>query len=174
GARYKETLTMGDFLETYYNHGSRRGDSTAPPFYYPESSQSGPDIVFVQRIDAQLYPVFVQTKCLACIYPGDVEKYMSLLYVYPTITVTPREGWYGDDIWDLEPEIVADHNQVFKDGDIPLVQLLMIIDGSNMREFVPEGVVNLFDSMKGVKRVHDQLDSSDRMDKKPMLRKQQK
>jgi hypothetical protein len=99
---------------------------------------------------------------------------MSLLYVYPTITVTPREGWYGDDIWDLEPEIVADHNQVFKDGDIPLIQLLMIIDGSNMREFVPEGVVNLFDSMKGVKRVHDQLDSSDRVDKKPMLRKQQK
>ncbi|KAF9271164.1 hypothetical protein BGZ74_006415, partial [Mortierella antarctica] len=74
GARYKDTLTMGDFLEAHYNHGSRRGDSTVPPFYYPESSQSGPDIVFVLRIDDQLYPVFVQTKCLAGIYPGGVEK----------------------------------------------------------------------------------------------------
>lgn len=53
---------MGDFLEAHYNHGARKGDFTVPPFYYPESSQSGPDIVFVLRIDDQLYPVFVQTK----------------------------------------------------------------------------------------------------------------
>jgi len=199
GARYKETLTMGDFLEAHYNHGSRRGNSTVPPFYYPESSKSGPDIVFVLRIDDQLYPVFVQTKCLADIHPGDVEearltvhetrlkahlpnlatycpggKYLSLIYVHPTITKMPREGWDGDDLWDSEPEIGTDHSHVFEDGDMPLMQLLMVIDGSNMRDFVPEGVVDLLDSVKGVKRVHDQLDSSDRADKKPMLRKQQK
>ncbi|KAG0195034.1 hypothetical protein BGX28_002489, partial [Mortierella sp. GBA30] len=144
GARYKETLTMCDFLEAHYNHGSRRGDSTVPPFYYPESSQSGPDIVFVLRIDDQLYPVFVQTKCLAGIYPGGVEKarltvhetrlkahlpnlttycpggkYLSLIYVYPTIAKTPREGWDGGDLWDSESEIGADHNQVCKDGNMP-------------------------------------------------------
>ncbi|KAG0287951.1 hypothetical protein BGZ97_006945, partial [Linnemannia gamsii] len=199
GARYKETLTMGDFLEAHYNHGSRRGDSIVPPFYYPKSSKSSPDIVFVLRIDHQLYPVFVQTKLLADIHPGDVEearltvhetrlkahvpnlttycpggKYLSLIYVHPTITKTPREGWDGDDLWDSEPEIGTDHNQVFKNGDMPLVQLLMIIDGSNMRDFVPEGVVALLDSVKGVKRVHDQLGSSGRAHKKPMLKKQQK
>ncbi|KAH7053596.1 hypothetical protein BKA57DRAFT_502054 [Linnemannia elongata] len=31
GARYKETLTMGDFLEALYKHGSRRGDLTEIP-----------------------------------------------------------------------------------------------------------------------------------------------
>ncbi|KAF9176748.1 hypothetical protein BGZ51_009713, partial [Haplosporangium sp. Z 767] len=185
GTRHKETLTMGDFLEAHYNHGSRRGNSTVPPFYYPESSQSGPDIVFVLRIGDQLYPVFVQTKCLADIYPGGVEKarlsihesrlkdhlpnlptycpggkYLSLIYVHPTIAKTPRESWDGDDLWSSEPEDGTDHTQVFKDDDIPLMQLLMIIDGSNMRDFVPGGVVDLLDSVKGVKRVHDQLDSS--------------
>ncbi|KAK3827173.1 MAG: hypothetical protein JOS17DRAFT_749111 [Linnemannia elongata] len=199
GARYKETLTMSDFLEAHYKYGSRKGDSTVPPFYYPDSSPSGPDIVFVLRIDDQLYPVFVQNKLLSNISPGDVEearmtvhetwlkaylpnlasycpggKYLSLIYAHPTITKTPREGWDGDDIWDSEPEIGTDHNQVFKDGDMPLMQLLMIIDGSNMRDFVPEGVVDLLDSVKGVKRVHDQLDSSGRAGKKPMLTMQPK
>ncbi|KAF9080931.1 hypothetical protein BGX29_004893, partial [Mortierella sp. GBA35] len=138
------------------------------------------------------------TKCLAGIYPGGVEKarltvhearlkahlpnlttycpggkYLSLIYVHPTIAKTPREGWDGDDLWDSGSEIGTDLNQVFKDGDMPLMQL-MIIDGSNMRDFVPEGVVDLLDKVKGVKRVHDQLGSSGRADKKPMLRKQQK
>ncbi|KAF9970028.1 hypothetical protein BGZ75_002485, partial [Mortierella antarctica] len=74
GVLCKETLTMADFLEAHYNHGSRRGDSTVPPFYYPKSSQSGPDIVFVLRIDDQLYPVFVQNKLLKGIHPRDVEE----------------------------------------------------------------------------------------------------
>ncbi|KAF9312447.1 hypothetical protein BG003_006268 [Podila horticola] len=199
GARYKETLTMGDFLEAHYKHGSRRGDSTVPPFYYPEASPSGPDIVFVLRIDDQLYPVFVQNKLLNDIFPGDVEearltvhetrlkaylpnlatycpggKYLSLIYAHPAIVKTPREGWNSGDLWDSESEIGADHNQVFKDGDMPLMQLLMIIDGSNMRGFVPGGVVDLLDSVKGVKRVHDQLGSSGRTDKKPMLTKKSK
>ncbi|KAG0253673.1 hypothetical protein BGZ95_006248 [Linnemannia exigua] len=185
GTRYKETLTMGDFLEAHYKHGSRRGDFTVPPFYYPESSPSGPDIVFVLRIDDHLYPVFVQNKLLNDIFPGDVEearltvhetilksylpnlatycpggKHLSLIYVHPAIVKTPREGWNNGDLWDSQSEFGTDHNQVFKDGDMPLMQLLKIIDGSNMRDFVPEGVVDLLDSVKGVKRVHDQLDSS--------------
>ena len=195
GTRYKETLNMSDFLEAHYKHGSRRGDCMVPPFYYPEPSQSGPDIVFVLRIDDHLYPVFVQTKLLDDISPGKVEearltvhemklkahlpnlatycpgrKYLSLIYVHPTIVKTPREGW--DDLWDTESETGTNHNQVFKDGDMPLMQLLMIIDGSNMRNFVPGGVVDLLDCVKGIKRVHEQLGSSDRADKKPMLAKQ--
>ncbi|KAF9316612.1 hypothetical protein BGZ91_005521 [Linnemannia elongata] len=191
GTRYRETMTMGDFLEAHYNHDSMRGSSTVPPFYYPKTSKSGPDIVFVLRMGDQLYPVFVQTKLLAGIHPGDVEearlnvhetrlkahlsdlsiyfpggKYLSLIYVHPTVNKTSREGWDGEDLWDLEPEIGIDHNQAFKDGDRTLMQLLMIIDGSNMREFVPDGVVDLLDKVKGVKRVHDQLDSSVRADKK--------
>ncbi|KAG0076743.1 hypothetical protein BGZ90_008266 [Linnemannia elongata] len=191
GTRCRETMTMGDFLEAHYNHGSMRGGSTVPPFYYPKASKSGPDIVFVLRMGDQLYPVFVQTKLLAGIHPGDVEearltvhetrlkahlsdlsiycpggKYLSLIYVHPTVNKTSREGWDGEDLWDSEPEIGIDHNQAFKDGDGTLMQLLMIIDGSNMREFVPDGVVDLLDKVKGVKRVHDQLDSSVRAHKK--------
>ncbi|KAG0203031.1 hypothetical protein BGX28_004557, partial [Mortierella sp. GBA30] len=162
------------------------------------SSPSGPDIVFVLRIDGQLYPVFVQNKLLNDIFPRDVEearltvhetrlkaylpnlatycpggKYLSLIYAHPAIVKTPREGWDSGDPWDPESEIGTNHNQVFKDGDMPLMQLLMILDGSNMRKFLPGGVVDLLDSVKGIKRVHDQLDSSGRVDKKPMLAKQQ-
>ncbi|KAF8931617.1 hypothetical protein BGZ47_011751 [Haplosporangium gracile] len=163
---------------------------------WEESFQSGPDIVFVLQIEDQLYPVFVQTKCLDGIYPGGVEKarltvhettlkahlpnlatycpggkYLSLIYVHPTIVKTPREGWDGDDLWDSEFGIRADHNQGLEDGDMPLMQLLMIIDGSNIRNFVPGGVVDLLDSVKSVKRVHDWLGLSGRADKRPMLTK---
>ncbi|KAG0361382.1 hypothetical protein BC939DRAFT_475689 [Gamsiella multidivaricata] len=120
GTRYKETLTMSDFLEAHYKHGSRSGDCVVPPFYYSEPSHSGPDIVFVLRIDDQLYPVFVQTKLLDDISLGKVEearltvhqiklkahlpnlaaycpggKYLSLIYVHPTVPKTPRAGWDG-------------------------------------------------------------------------------
>ncbi|KAG0276876.1 hypothetical protein BGZ95_006898, partial [Linnemannia exigua] len=197
GARYKETFTMGDFLEAHYRHGSRRGDSTVSPFYYPESSPSGPDIVFVLQIDDQLYPVFVQNKLLNKIFPGDVEearltvhasrikaylpnlatycpggKYLSLIYAHPGIVKTPREGWNSDDLWASESEIGTDRNQVFKDGDVELMQLLMIIDGNNMHDYLAGEVVELLDSVKGTKRVHQQLGSSDRANKKPMLTKQ--
>ncbi|KAK3836309.1 MAG: hypothetical protein J3R72DRAFT_493789 [Linnemannia gamsii] len=178
GARYKETLTMSDFLEAHYRHGSRRGDSTAPPFYYPESSLSGPDIVFVLRINDQLYSVFVQNKLLNKIHPRSIEKarltvhearlkaylpnlamycpggkYLSLIYSHTAITKKPREGWNSVDLWDSDSEIGTDHDQVFKDGNMPLMQLLMIIDGSNMRNFVPGGLVDLLDSVKGVKSI---------------------
>ncbi|KAF9152946.1 hypothetical protein DFQ26_000724, partial [Actinomortierella ambigua] len=185
GARCKETLTTSDFLDAHYTHGSRRGNSMVPLFYYPESSPSGPDIVFVLQIDGQLYPVFVQNKLLNDISPGDVEearltvhetrlkahlpnlatycpggKYLSLIYAYPMIAKTLREGWNSGDLWDSESEIGTDHKQAFKDDDMPLMQLLMIIDGSNMRDFVSGGAVDLLDSVKGVKRLHDQFDSS--------------
>ncbi|KAG9067167.1 hypothetical protein KI688_011948 [Linnemannia hyalina] len=122
-----ETFTMGDFFEVNYKHGSRRGDSMVSPFYYPEPPPSGPDIVFVLRIDDQLYPVFVHNKPLGDIFPGDVEKarlaayetrlkaylpklatycpggkYLSLIYDHPAIIKTPREGWNSGDVWDLE------------------------------------------------------------------------
>ncbi|KAG0205361.1 hypothetical protein BGX28_003026 [Mortierella sp. GBA30] len=81
------------------------------------------------------------------------EPYLSLIYVHPTIEKTPREGWGGDDLWDAESETGTDRNEVFMDSDSPLMQLLMTIDGSNMRRFVPGGVVDLLDSVKGIKRV---------------------
>ncbi|KAF9131526.1 hypothetical protein BGW39_001702 [Mortierella sp. 14UC] len=197
GARYTETLTMGEFLEAHYKHGSRRGDSTVLPFYYPESSPSGPDIVFVLQIDGQLYPVFVQNKLLDKSFPADVEearltvhasrikaylpnlatycpggKYLSLIYAHPAIVKTPRKGWNSGDLWASESEIGTDRNQVFKDGDVELIQLLMIIDGNNMHDYLPGEVVELLDSVKGTKRALQQLGSSDRADKKPMLTKQ--
>ncbi|KAG0086497.1 hypothetical protein BGZ92_008082 [Podila epicladia] len=199
GARCMEALTMSDFLEAHYKHDSRRGDSTVPPFYYPEMSPTGPDIVSVLRIDDQLYPVFVQNKLLKDIFPGDVEearltvhetrlkaylpnfaaycpsgKYLSLVYTHPAIEKMPREGWVSSDLWDSESEIGTDHNQVFQDGDMPLMQLLMIIDESNMQDFVPGGVADLLNQVKDAKRVHDQLGSSGRADEKPMLTKQSK
>ncbi|KAF9544382.1 hypothetical protein EC957_012183 [Mortierella hygrophila] len=141
-----ETFTMGDFFEAHYKHGSRRGDSIVSPFYYPESSLSGPDIVVVLRIDGQLYPVFVHNKPLHDIFPGDVEKarpaayetrlraylpnlatycldrkYLSLTYDHPAIVKTPREGWNSGDVWDLDSKIETDLNQVFKDGDMPSI-----------------------------------------------------
>ncbi|KAG0233096.1 hypothetical protein BGX31_004954, partial [Mortierella sp. GBA43] len=150
----------------------------------------------------KLYPVFVQTKLLGDIYPSDVEKarltvhesrikehlpnlvdycpggkYLSLIYVHPTITKTQR-NWNRNDLWDaevkagadrggtsteveagagrggtsMEVEAGADRGGTSMDVHGPLMQLLMIIDGSNMRDFLPEGVVDLLDSVKGTKR----------------------
>ncbi|KAF9404473.1 hypothetical protein BGZ76_006958, partial [Entomortierella beljakovae] len=178
GARHNHALTMHDFMEAHYWNNSRRGDYEVPPFYYPGLSPSGPDVVFVLRIDSELYPVFVQTKLLKGIYPGVVEeaqltvhesrikkhlpnlstycpsrKYLSLLYVHPTIKKTPRMGWNDDSLWDSEPETGVNDSHSSTDADKSLMQLLMIIDGSNMGNFVPKGVVDLLDSVKGIKRV---------------------
>ncbi|KAG0196224.1 hypothetical protein BGX28_010413, partial [Mortierella sp. GBA30] len=178
----------------HYKHGSKRGQYAVPSVYYPEPSHSGPNIVFVLRIDDNIYPVLVQTKLLDDIYPGTVQKarlivhesklkghlpnmvaycpggkHLSLTYVHPTIEKTVREGWDGDDLWDAGSETGTDRNEVFMDSDSPLMQHLMIIDGSNMRRFVPGSVVDLLDSVKGIKRVHEQLSSSGRADKTPML-----
>ncbi|KAF8959266.1 hypothetical protein BGZ46_001808 [Entomortierella lignicola] len=169
---------MHDFMEAHYRNSSRKDDYEVPPFYYPGLSPSGPNVVFVLRINSELYPVFVQTKLLKGIYPGDVEdarltvhesrikdhlpnlstycpsgKYLSLLYVHPTIKKTPRMGWDDDSLWDSEPETGANDSHSSMDADKPLMQLLMIIDGSNMRNFVLRGVVDLLDSVKGTKKV---------------------
>ncbi|KAF9132896.1 hypothetical protein BGW39_011082 [Mortierella sp. 14UC] len=165
-------------------HRSTTKLKTPIPQFEP-SSPSGPDIVFVLRIGDQLYPVFVQNKLLNDIFPGNVEearltvhetrlkaylpnlatycpgrKYLSLIYAHPAIVKPPREGWNSGDLWDPESEIGTNYNQVSKDGDMPLMQLLIIIDESDMRDFVPGGVADLLDSVKGVKRVHEQLGTS--------------
>jgi len=64
GARYKDDLTMRDFLDAHCKNGSKRNNSMVPPFHFPGTSPSGPDVVFVLRIEEQLYPVFVQNKFL--------------------------------------------------------------------------------------------------------------
>ncbi|KAF9408340.1 hypothetical protein BGZ94_002347 [Podila epigama] len=197
GARYKVDLTMRDFLDAHYHNKSRKDGCMVPPFFYPEQSRSGPDIVFVLRINNELYPVFVQTKLLDKIYPGDVEearltvhedkiknhlpnlatycprgKYLSLIYAYASINKTPRDRWDSDALWDKESESGTNRSHYPTDIDRQLMQLLMIIDGSNMRDFMPEGVVELLDSVKGTKRLSDQPHSSDRAKKKTMLEKQ--
>ncbi|KAG0208429.1 hypothetical protein BGX31_002333, partial [Mortierella sp. GBA43] len=191
GIQSQETLTMDNFLEAHCKNNSRRGKLTIPAFYYPGTSPSGPDIVFVLRIDGQLYPVFVQNKLLVEIHPSDVEdarltvyetkikkhvpnlanycpggKYLSLIYSYCEIKKTPREGWDGVHLWDSESEIGTDHSQDVKKGNMPLMQLLMIIDGGNMRDFVPEGAADLLEIVKGAKRVRDQPATSGRAGKK--------
>ncbi|KAF9402540.1 hypothetical protein BGZ94_004878, partial [Podila epigama] len=194
GARYKDALTMRDFLEAHYRNDSRKDGCVVPPFFYPELSPSGPDIVFVLRINNELYPVFVQTKLLEGIYPGGVEKarltvhesrikdhlpnltkycpggkYLSLIYVHPTINKTLRKGWDRDVLWDTDSGSGANRSHTSNE---PLMQLLMIIDGSNMRDFLPGGVVDLLDSVKGTKRVSDQTGSSGRAEKKLMFERQ--
>ncbi|KAG0370132.1 hypothetical protein BGX24_002120 [Mortierella sp. AD032] len=180
GSEYKGMLTMNDFMEAHYNNGSRKDGHQVPPFYYSEPSNPGPDIIFVLQIDHQLYPVFVQTKLFGdtseVASPKDVEearlivhetnikthlpnlamycpggKYLSLLYyVHSTIDKTSLR--------EAETEATRrDHNNRAwdsTDGDnTRLTQLLMIIDSSNIRDFVPEGVVDLHECAKGTKRV---------------------
>ncbi|KAF9151259.1 hypothetical protein BGX20_005461, partial [Mortierella sp. AD010] len=179
GTRHSKTLTMHDFMEAHYWNYSRNGDYKVPPFYYPGLSPSGPDIVFVLQINNELYPVFVQTKLLKGIFPVDVEnarltvhesrikhylpnlarycpngKYLSLLYVHPTINKKPRTGWKDDSLWDSEPKTRANDSSSSMDAVKPLMQLLMIIDGSNMGNFVPRGVVDLL-SRTGQTRIYE-------------------
>ncbi|KAG0332645.1 hypothetical protein BG004_001163 [Podila humilis] len=184
-ARHNSALTMHDFMEAHCRNSSRKDDYEIPPFYYLESSQSGPDIVFVLPIDDLLYPVFVQTKLDKDKYPRDVDdarltvhdsrirdhlpnlaeyfpggKYLSLLYIHSTINRTLRKGWDSDRLWDSKPESGAKNRRGSTEVDGPVMQLLMIIDESNRGNFVPSGVDELLNSVKGTKRVNGQSDFS--------------
>ncbi|KAF9979197.1 hypothetical protein BGZ73_004083 [Actinomortierella ambigua] len=189
GFEYKGTLTMRDFLEAHYKHDSRKGDEDVSPFFYPRLG-SGPDIVFVVRVNEDLYPVFVKASLLQDLSPEDVEeyrltlhesrikehlpelseycsrgKYFSLIYARCTISRTLQEDWSRDDLWDTAP---ATGPQV----DRPLMQLLMVIDESNMRDIVPNGIVEMLNTMNGSKRMSDDPGSPDRSHKKFMWEKQ--
>ncbi|KAG0267443.1 hypothetical protein BGZ95_002850, partial [Linnemannia exigua] len=168
GTEYKGMLTMNDFMEAHYKNGSRKDNQLVPPFYYPEPSHSGLDIVFVLQINDQLYPVFVRTTKffgdnnvmspenaedarltvhethiktrylpnLAMYCPGG--KYLSLLYyIHSTIdkksieTETGAADRRDNHVWDYTDD---------GDDNMRLTQLLMIIDESNIRDFVPGGV----------------------------------
>lgn len=96
-------------------------------------------------------------------------KYLILIYSYSEIIKGPRDGWSSDDLWDSECEIGAYQDQVCEAGDMPLMQLLMIVDGGNMREFLSKEVVDLLTSVKGDKRAYDQPGSSNSSTKKPRL-----
>ncbi|KAG0164033.1 hypothetical protein DFQ28_010939, partial [Apophysomyces sp. BC1034] len=82
-------------------------------------------------------------------------KYLSLIYIHPMIAKTPREDWDSDDLWGTDSATGADRNRVSRDDDQSLMQLLMVIDGANMRKVLPAGVVDLLDSVKGIKRIYD-------------------
>lgn len=56
-------MSMEEFLDAHVNGGSTRNNMPVAPFFSPKPSDSGPDLLFVIRIDgARLVPVFVQLK----------------------------------------------------------------------------------------------------------------
>jgi hypothetical protein len=57
-----EGCTMEDFLEAHIVNDSKMDGNPLPPFYFPASNPSGPDIVFCISINDRKYPVFVQLK----------------------------------------------------------------------------------------------------------------
>ncbi|KAF9924655.1 hypothetical protein BGZ67_009152, partial [Mortierella alpina] len=58
-----ESMSMGEFMDAHVNHQSLRNKMPVPPFFFPKSKPSGPDLVFFIRIDGRrMVPVFVQMK----------------------------------------------------------------------------------------------------------------
>ncbi|KAF9271066.1 hypothetical protein BGZ68_004303, partial [Mortierella alpina] len=72
-----ESMSMGEFMDAHVNHQSTRKtqqstpknqqstpkDTPVPPFFFPRSKPSGPDLVFFIRVDGRKkVPVFVQMK----------------------------------------------------------------------------------------------------------------
>ncbi|KAF9916716.1 hypothetical protein FBU30_001179 [Linnemannia zychae] len=56
-------MSMEEFLDAHINHQSTRDDQPVAPFYFPKSKPSGPDLVFVIRIEGErAIPIFVQMK----------------------------------------------------------------------------------------------------------------
>ncbi|KAF9921493.1 hypothetical protein BGZ67_000423, partial [Mortierella alpina] len=58
-----ESMSMGDFMNAHVKQQSTRENTPVPPFFFPKSKPSGPDLVFFIRIDGRkTVPVFVQMK----------------------------------------------------------------------------------------------------------------
>ncbi|KAF9153295.1 hypothetical protein BGX21_005135 [Mortierella sp. AD011] len=58
-----DMISMEEFMDAHINHKSTRNDLPVAPFFFPKSKPSGPDLVFVIRIDGdKIIPVFVQMK----------------------------------------------------------------------------------------------------------------
>ncbi|KAG0013939.1 hypothetical protein BGZ82_001959, partial [Podila clonocystis] len=56
-------MSMEEFMDAHVNHGSTHNNLPVAPFFFPKSKPSGPDLVFIIRIDGtRLVPVFVQLK----------------------------------------------------------------------------------------------------------------
>ncbi|KAI9241348.1 MAG: hypothetical protein BYD32DRAFT_406181 [Podila humilis] len=99
---------MSDFMEVHYKYGSRRGrtghrlcgtDRRSALIYVcpDEARKVGEARLTIHEIKLKAHPPNVASH-------GPGGKYLSLIYVHPTIVKTPREGWDGDDLWDAEPE----------------------------------------------------------------------
>ncbi|KAF9557893.1 hypothetical protein EC968_007407, partial [Mortierella alpina] len=58
-----ESMSLGEFMEAHVKNQSTRENKPVPPFFFPKSKPSGPDLVFFIRIDGRkIVPVFVQMK----------------------------------------------------------------------------------------------------------------
>ncbi|KAF9276057.1 hypothetical protein BGZ68_010295 [Mortierella alpina] len=58
-----ESMSLGEFMNAHVKHQSTRKNTPVPPFFFPKSKPSGPDLVFFIRIDGcRIVPVFVQMK----------------------------------------------------------------------------------------------------------------
>ncbi|KAG0309903.1 hypothetical protein BGZ99_000752 [Dissophora globulifera] len=56
-------ISLEEFMDSHVNRGSIRDNVPVAPFFFPKSKPSGPDLVFLIRIDGtRLVPVFVQMK----------------------------------------------------------------------------------------------------------------
>jgi hypothetical protein len=163
-------MTLRKFMDAHYDGQSKIDGKDVAPFYYPPQNPSGPDIVFILQIGEHRYPVFVQmkliieqlygmkrTKALETVHvdkinphlwekhqqkqEGDVDLdhycgsgcYLSLMVVYPApFVIFPEE----DKGTESEPK-----------------QLLMLIDGRNISEFIDDEKIEMLKSVKGIKRV---------------------
>ncbi|KAI8047548.1 hypothetical protein BDF22DRAFT_718242 [Syncephalis plumigaleata] len=55
-------LTIHQFMKAHAENGSKQGDESMPPFYFPDPQVTGPDIMFFVKINNNIYPCFVQLK----------------------------------------------------------------------------------------------------------------
>jgi len=69
-----KNISTYEFMKAHVENGSIRDGDHIPPFYFPASDFSGPDIVFYIRIDSNIYPCFVQLKLRQVLEGSDIER----------------------------------------------------------------------------------------------------
>ncbi|KAF9081606.1 hypothetical protein BGX27_004842 [Mortierella sp. AM989] len=70
------SVTTLEFMEAHAKHNSMHGDRAMPPFYFPSSYDSGPDLIFFVQINGSnaVVPVFVQLKLRQGLPKSDAER----------------------------------------------------------------------------------------------------
>ncbi|ORY98441.1 hypothetical protein BCR41DRAFT_390512 [Lobosporangium transversale] len=146
-------LTMEQFLEAHFDHDSRIDKREIPPFYFPTDEITGPDIVFILKINKKMYPVFVQLKF--------VKKLDGMKAAHALETISrdainvhhlpnfdrfcpPNERYLS--LLLMYPGKLSDKNKTMHPPDSR--QALMVIDEGNIAEYFHENEIELLDSIK--------------------------